>query len=158
MTRSYSIFSESLEGPSTWKYLRKIGGIVVLTIVGLIPIQMIVFFLWRTPTTVIGWFSLFQQEPLIGLIDMDLLLIVDYVLMLIVILSLWVTLRRTSESFMAIALILQIVSLATYFSSTVAFEMLSLSNQYRAAATDGQRFVSLGSRSGHARNMAGNSF
>ncbi|MGA9170791.1 MAG: DUF4386 family protein [Nitrososphaeraceae archaeon] len=143
MTRSYSIFSESLEGPSTWKYLRKIGGIAALTIVGLIPIQMIVFFLWPPPTTVIGWFSLFQQEPLIGLIDMDLLLIVDYVLMLIVILSLWVTLRRTSESFMAIALILQIVSLATYFSSTVAFEMLSLSNQYRAAATDGQRFVSL---------------
>lgn len=86
------MFSESLEGPSTWKYLRKIGGIAALTIVGLIPIQMIVFFLWPPPTTVIGWFSLFQQEPLIGLIDMDLLLIVDYVLMLIVILSLWVTL------------------------------------------------------------------
>jgi hypothetical protein len=43
---------------------------------------------------------------------------------------------------MAIALILQIVSLATYLS-TVAFEMLSLSNQYRAATTYVQRYASL---------------
>ena len=144
MTRSYSIFSESLEGPSTWKYLRKIGGIAPTDHCRIDSYSDdCILSVAATPTTVIGWFSLFQQEPLIGLIDMDLLLIVDYVLMLIVILSLWVTLRRTSESFMAIALILQIVSLATYFSSTVAFEMLSLSNQYRAAATDGQRFVSL---------------
>lgn len=74
---------------------------------------------------------------------MDLLLIVDYILMLIVILSLWVVLRRTNESFMAIALILQIISVATYFSSTVAFEMLCLSNHYRAATTDAQRYTAL---------------
>jgi uncharacterized ion transporter superfamily protein YfcC len=75
---------------------------------------------------------------------MDLLLIVDYILMLIVILSLWIVLRRTNESFMAIALILRIISVATYFSSTVAFEMLCLSNQYRAAATtDAHRYASL---------------
>jgi hypothetical protein len=92
---------------------------------------------------VIGWFSFFQQEPLIGLIDMDLLLIVDYVLLLVVFLSLWVVLRRSNESFMAIALILQIISIATYFSSTVALEMLSLSNQYTAATTDTERFTFL---------------
>ena len=137
------MFKESLEGVSTWKYLRKIGGMAALTIVALIPIQMIVFFLWPPPTTVIGWFSLLQQQPLIGLIDMDLLLIIDYVLILIVVLSLWSILRRTNESLMAIALLLQIVSVATYFSSTVAFEMLSLSNQYTAAITDMERFTSL---------------
>jgi hypothetical protein len=36
-----------------------------------------------------------------------------------------------------------IVSVATYFSSTVAFEMFSLSNQYTAAITDMERFTSL---------------
>ena len=74
---------------------------------------------------------------------MDLLLIVDYVLLLVVFLSLWVVLRRSNESFMAIALILQIISIATYFSSTVALEMLSLSNQYTAATTDTERFTFL---------------
>lgn len=93
------MFSESLEGASTWKYLRKIGGIAALAIVVLIPLQIVVFFLWPPPITVIGWFSLFQQEPLIGLIDMDLLLIADYVFMLIVVLSLWAILRLTNESF-----------------------------------------------------------
>jgi uncharacterized ion transporter superfamily protein YfcC len=68
---------------------------------------------------------------------------VEYILMIIVVLSLWLTLRRTNESLMAIALILQIVSVATYFSSTVAFEMISLSSQYTAATTDVQRYISL---------------
>jgi hypothetical protein len=114
-----------------------------LAIVVLIPIQMLVFFLWPPPNTVIGWFSLFQQDPFIVLIDMDLLLIVDYVLMLIIILSLWSILRRINESLMAIALLLQILSVAIYFSSTVAFEMLSLSNQYSSATSDQERFASL---------------
>ena len=127
------MFGESLESASIWKYLRKIGGMAALVIVALIPLQTVVFFLWPPSTTVIGWFSLFQHEPLTGLIDMDLLLIADYVLMLIVVLSLWAILRRTNESFMAIASVLQIISLAAYLSSTVAFEMLSLSNQYSAA-------------------------
>jgi hypothetical protein len=40
---------------------------------------------------------------------------------------------------MAIALILQLVATATYFASAVAFEMLSLSNQYATATTGVER-------------------
>jgi hypothetical protein len=40
---------------------------------------------------------------------------------------------------MVIALILQLVATATYFASTVAFEMLSLSNQYATATTEAER-------------------
>ena len=64
---------------------------------------------------------------------MDLLLIVDYALLGLVFLALWATLRRSSQSLMAIALTLELVGIATYYASTVAFEMLSLSNQYTAA-------------------------
>jgi len=110
-----------------------------LAVLVLIPIQMVVFFLWPPPNSVIGWFTLFQDNALVGLLDMDLLLIVDYLLLVGVFSALWASLRRANESLMAIALILQLVSTATYFASTVAFEMLSLSNQYGTASTEVER-------------------
>ena len=126
-----------------WQTLRRVGGVAALTILALMPIQMVVFLIWPPPSTVIGWFTLFQSNALVGLIDMDLLLIVDYVLMLMVFLALWASLRRVNESLMAIALILQLVAVATYFASTTAFEMLSLSNQYAASTTDAERSMFL---------------
>jgi hypothetical protein len=92
---------------------------------------------------VIGWFALFQDNALVGLLDMDLLLIVDYLLLIGVFSALWASLRRANESLMAIALILQLVATATYLASTVAFEMLTLSNQYATATTDVERSIFL---------------
>lgn len=129
--------TESAE--ADWKSLYKVGAGAALTVLAFMPIQMIIFFVWPPPSTVIGWFTLFQDNGLVGLLDMDLLLIVDYALMGLVFLALWAALRRTSQSFMAIALTLELVGIATYFASTVAFEMLSLSNQYAAATADAER-------------------
>jgi hypothetical protein len=122
-----------------WQTLHKLGGVTALAVLALIPIQMIVFFLWPPPSSVIGWFTLFQDNALVGLLDMDLLLIVDYLLLIGVFSALWASLRRANESLMAIALILQLVATASYLASTVAFEMLSLSNQYATAVTDAER-------------------
>jgi len=124
---------------SRWKSLYKTGGAAALTVLVFIPIQMIVFFVWPPPSTVIGWFTLFQGNALVGLLDMDLLLIVDYTLMGMVFLALWAALRRASQSFMTIALTLELMGVTTYFASTAAFEMLSLSNHYAAATTDAER-------------------
>jgi Domain of unknown function (DUF4386) len=104
---------------------------------------MIVFFIWPPPSSVIGWFTLFKDNALVGLLDMDLLLIVDYLLLIGVFSALWTSLRRANESLMAIALIIQLVATATYLVSTVAFEMLSLSNQYATATTEVERFILL---------------
>jgi hypothetical protein len=120
-----------------WQTLHKLGGVTALAVLALIPIQMIVFFLWPPPSSVIGWFTLFQDNALVGLLDMDLLLIVDYLLLIGVFSALWASLRRANESL--IALILQLVATASYLASTVAFEMLSLSNQYATAVTDAER-------------------
>jgi hypothetical protein len=92
---------------------------------------------------VIDWFNLFQINKFVGLLDMDLLLIVDYALLGLVFLALWAALKRFNQSFMAIALILELVGITTYFASTAAFEMLSLSNQYLIATTDAERSVLL---------------
>jgi hypothetical protein len=126
-----------------WQTLHRIGGVAALAVLVLIPIQMVVFFIWPPPSSVIGWFTLFQDNALVGLLDMDLLLIVDYLLLIGVFSALWASLRRANESLVAIALILQLVATASYLASTVAFEMLTLSNQYATATTDAQRSLFL---------------
>jgi len=126
-----------------WQTLHRVGGVSALAVLVLIPIQMVVFFVWPPPNRVIGWFALFQDNALVGLLDMDLLLIVDYLLLIGVFSALWASLRRANESLMAIALILQLVATATYLASTVAFEMLTLSNQYATATTDVERSIFL---------------
>ena len=128
---------------SRWKGLYKAGGVAAIAVLALIPIQMVVFIVWPPPSTVTGWFQLFQDNALVGLLDLDLLLIVDYALMVVAFLALWAALRRVSQSLMAIALLAEAVGVTTYFASTAAFEMLSLSNLYAAAATEADKAVFL---------------
>src|ERR1017187_10473732 len=107
-----------------WNVLYRVGGIAAIAITALIPIQGAVFVIWPPPTTVLNWFALFQKNWVVGLLDMDLLLMIDYILTLIVFLSLWVALKSANRSLATIALLLQCVSITIYFASTAAFEML----------------------------------
>ena len=124
---------------SHWHWLYRVGGAAALVSAVFIPIQVIVFIASPPPSTVIGWFTLFQNNRLVGLIDLDLLLVADNVLLVPIFLALYVILRRTSESFLAIAIALAFLGIAFFIVSNPAFEMLSLSNQYAAATTDMQR-------------------
>ena len=135
--------NNNLKSTYAWQTLHRVGGMAALAVLVLIPVQMVVFILWPPPSSVIGWFTLFQENALVGLLNMDLLLIVDYLLLIGVFSALWASLRRANESLMAIALILQLVATATYLASTVAFEMLTLSNQYATATTEVERSIFL---------------
>jgi hypothetical protein len=154
--RSIDVTPETALSP--WSTLYRAGGLATLAMLILIPIQMAVFFIWPPPATVTGWFALFQNNPLVGLLDMDLLLIVDYVLFVLVYLALYIALRRVNESLMLIFLVFALVGAATYFASTAAFEMLSLSNRYAAATTDGQRTALLAAGEGMLANWQGTAF
>ena len=143
---------------SNWQGLYTVAGVAALIIAVFIPIQLFVFFKWPPPDTVIGWFTLFRNNWLIGLLDMDLLLIVDTILFIPIFLALYVVLRRTSESYMAIALAAGLIGIASYLASTAAFEMLSLSNQYAAATTEAQKSVLLAAGHVMAANWMGTAF
>jgi len=128
-----------------WSLLYKVAGTAALITVLFIPIQIIVFIVWPppgydpTPGTVTGWFTLLHNRRLLGLVDLDLLLIADEVLAVPILLALYVALRRAGESVMALATALGFVALAAFFASNTTFSMLSLSGQYAAATTDSQR-------------------
>ena len=143
---------------SNWNWLYKIGGAAALLSVVFFPIQIIVFLVSPPPDTVIGWFRLFQDNQLIGLLDLDLLLIVDQVLVILIFLALYAALRRANQSFMAIGLALGLVSAVLFIASNPAFAMLSLSDQYAAAATDAQRAVFLAAGQAMLATWQGSAF
>ena len=132
-----------MDDDTRWRDLYRVGGVAALVMAVFIPTQIAIFIISPPPSTTLGWFQLFRRSPLLGLLDADLLLVADQVLIALMMIALYVALRKVSESWMAIALGLGLISVATYFASGVAFEMLSLSNQYAAATTDAQRAVLL---------------
>src|SRR5690349_18025524 len=110
-----------------WKSLYKIGGMAALIMLALIPVQIIVYIVHPPPSTVIDFFLLFQKSWLIGLLSLDVLYIVNNVLLSLIYLALYISLKRSNESLMIIALVLGLIGIAAYFPSNTAFEMLNLS-------------------------------
>lgn len=145
-------------GGADWRSLYKVGGAAACAVLALVPIQMVVFLLWPLPGTVAEWFALFERNALVGLVDMDVLLIVDNVLLGLMFLALYVALRSRGPSLMAIGLTLELVAITTYFSSNTAFQMLTLSDEYAAATTEARRLVLLAAGEARIATWQGSAF
>ncbi len=130
---------------SAWKPIFKIGGVAALLMALIIPIESFIFIAYPPPSTVIDFFTLFQKNWFTGLLDRDILLVINNVFLILIYLALYAALVQTNKSFMTIGLALSFIGIATYFPSNTAFEMLSLSNQYAAATTEAQRTALLAS-------------
>ena len=141
-----------------WNWLYKIGGSAALFGVAIIPIQLIVFIAWGQPDTAIGWFTLFQDNKLAGLLAFELLLIVSVAVGIATTLALYIALRRVDESFMVIALALGLVEAVTFMLARPTFEMLYLSEGYAAATTDAQRAMFLAAGEAMLSTFTGTAF
>lgn len=123
-----------------WKSLYRLGGVAALLMFLLTLVQSFIFITNPPPSTVIDYFTLFQRNKILGLLDLDFLLIVINVLLILIYLPLYVALSRFNKSYTLIALVLGLVGTTLFFTSREAtFGMLSLSNQYDAATTEVQR-------------------
>jgi hypothetical protein len=156
--RTAASHGETADG--AWKGLYRVGAGAALISAVFIPIQVLVFIAWPPPLagTAADWFALFQNHRLIGLIDLDLLLIAENVLLVPLLLALYVALRRTSESIMAIAMALGIVGILLFITANPAVEMLSLSDQYAAAKTDAERAAFLAAGQAGIASWQGTAF
>ncbi|HSD82610.1 MAG TPA: hypothetical protein VLG46_02060, partial [Anaerolineae bacterium] len=138
-----------------WKGLFKVGGIAAL-IAGLIFRRNLGAELTllkgsglinagpaAPPTTVLDWFTLLRDNPLLGLTWLNLFDMVNYALVGLMFLALFIVLRRASQSAMAIAAVQGFAGVVIYLASNQALTMLSLSGQYAVATTDMQRSLLL---------------
>jgi hypothetical protein len=125
---------------SDWRTLFRLAGIAALTVVALIPVQALVYILWPPPITVPDYFSVFQRNPLLGFLDLDLLLIVDQLLIVVLLLGLYVALKRADPSLMLIGAAAGLLGAGLMIVSREAtFSMLSLSQQYVLAGSNAER-------------------
>ncbi|MDD4984947.1 MAG: DUF4386 family protein, partial [Dehalococcoidales bacterium] len=141
-----------------WRGLYKAGGIVAIILLILTVAQMVVFLASPPPSTVEGFFTLFQTNWLRGLLSLDLIYIIINALLILLYLVLYIVLKRTNEFAITVALILGLVGIAAYFSSNTSFQMLSLSNHFTTAATDAQRSVYLGAGEALLATYSGTAF
>ena len=127
-------------GTSAWNNLYRVAGVAALVVVALIPIQAAIYILRPPPTTVLGYFSIFESNVLLGLLDLDLLLIIDQLLIIAVLLGLYAALRQTDESVMLVGTLAGGTGALLFIVSREAtFSMMWLSQQYAATSSDADR-------------------
>lgn len=126
-----------------WAGLYRAGGIAAFLIAALLLGEIAVYASLPRPETVLEHFELFEENPLAGLLTLDLLGMISYVLFIPTILALYVALRRASEAGMAVATVLFLVGIAAFFATNTAFSVLDLSQRYAEATTDADRAVIL---------------
>lgn len=141
-----------------WRPLYVVGGAAAQLSVALIVLAVYVFISWPPPTTIEKWFALFQQNGFRGLLDLDLLLVTSYVVLIPLYVALYVALRHISQSFMAIALALNLVGAALIVSVNPGVAMLTLSDRYAAATTEAQRTAALAAGQALLANWSGTAF
>ena len=123
-----------------WGGLLRLGAAAAAFVVVMIPLQAAVFILSPPPSTVQGFFALFQENPVKGLLDLDLLLTLDYLVMIPFYLALYVVVRRVAPGWSLLALVTGLFSLVLFVVSREAtFSMWLLSDQYAAATSTAQK-------------------
>ena len=109
---------------SKWRRLYRYGGICSLIMVAIVPIQIVVFVVSPPPQTVEGWFKLFQESALLGLLSFELLFLLYGILSVPLSLSLYFALRRTNPPIAILYIALSMLSVVAVFTARPAFEML----------------------------------
>ncbi len=132
---------------SDWKSLYRISGVAAL-IAGVffrrnIASEIGLFSQHASPVTVGDWFAILQSNRLLGLSYLNIFDLVNYTLVGLMFLALYIVLKRVNKSHMAIAIFLGFMGIAVYFASNTAFSMLSLSDQYATATTETERTMLL---------------
>jgi len=127
---------------SAWKGLYKVGGAAALTVIMLEVGEITLGIFYPQPTTVTGWFTLFQSNAIIGLLDFWGWEVPMYVRFAMVFLAVYFVLRKVDEGRMAIATTLALLGVGVFLATTNPFSMLSVSNQYAGATTDAQSLYS----------------
>ena len=141
-----------------WAGLYRLGGASALAAALITAVSIVAFIVWPPPDgTAADWFALFNDNPLRGLVSLDLPFLVVNVLMVPLMLALYMALHRVNPAAMLIAIAVYAVSLAGVFASNPMVEMLSLSRQY-TAATGAQQTALLGAGEALLASYEGTAF
>jgi hypothetical protein len=95
------------------------------------------------PTTALAWFSLLENNRLVGLILLGLVDLINFVLVGLIFLAVYGALRETNKPAMGLVILLSMISIAIFYASNQMIGLLHLSERYFSATSDAQRSVYL---------------
>ncbi|WP_152191901.1 DUF4386 family protein [Georgenia satyanarayanai] len=140
-----------------WSGLIRTGSWAAVASVVLIVVQIAVYLVWPPPDTAAELFAVLLDNPLRGLLALDLLYIVSNVLAYLLYLALGVLLWRVSRSAVVLALAFGVLGMAAYMASPRPVEMLTLAQAY-AGAGDAERVALLATGEGMLATWMGTAF
>jgi hypothetical protein len=92
-----------------------------------------------TPSSILGWFAVLQNNPLLGLAQLKFFDVVNFGLVGIMFLALFAALRQGKNVLLIGGICIGFVGIVVYALSNPALSLLSLSNQYATATSGTQR-------------------
>lgn len=116
-----------------WTGLVVTGAWVALASVVLIVVQIAIYRIWPPPQTTVQFFEVLLNNPLRGVIALDVLYIVSNLLAFLLYFALAVVLWRVSRSAVVVALAFGVLGMAAYMAWPRAVEMLRLAQAYGEA-------------------------
>jgi hypothetical protein len=129
--------SNKISDPNS-KSLYLVGGVAALIIVVMYLLALIIYIpptLAGPPENVIEWFTLFQEDPIVGLFFLgfaDIIIVISTGPMF---LALYTALNEVNKTWSLIATSFAFVGIAVYLATNTAFSMLALSHQFAITTT-----------------------
>ncbi len=128
---------------NNWKPLLKAGAVVPLITLATYVIEVIGVILVGDPypTQAIEWFTLFEDNKLLGLLALNVFDVISIAVLGVMFLALYMALKQRDESSMLIALFFAILGITVFVASRadMGSTMLKLSDEYAAATTQVQK-------------------
>jgi hypothetical protein len=142
---SVTDFSQKNPAPAAeprWKELYTIGGITCILSIAIIILGVIAYLIWPyLPgyTTTEHIFAVTQNNPLAGLMALDFFLVIGNLFTILLILAMYVSLKRVNEAYALIALVLGLIAMTLIIPARPIVEMFTLSDLYANASSDAAR-------------------
>lgn len=126
-----------------YRNLYRFGGIAAFIAGGAVFFEVIFLAFYPQPGSVVDWFKLMNDNPIIAILDFWALEIILYLMLIVVFLALFMILQKTGPSLILIAATLAFIGIGVFLATNNPFSMLSLSHQYAMAQTEQQRLILL---------------
>lgn len=135
-----------------------LGGIAVILMLALIPIQAYLYIKFPPPAAAADYFNLFAKNKLLALVSLDLLFAVSNLLIFFVYLPLYFFIRDTDEKLSKLAMLLAFIGVAAYLSTNPAFGMMNLYTAYAKTDIYAMQSNYLGAGEALLSNMTGTAY
>jgi hypothetical protein len=125
--------------------LYRVGIIAAIFMLTMIPVQIAFYLIWPHPTNIVDWFTLFNNNWIIGLISFDFLYMLSMIAAIFLYVALFFALYEKKPVLSLFAIIIGLIGLAIYFPSNTSIEMLSISKQFLNASTEYEKGIFIAS-------------